>query len=147
MPLCLVFFIVCLPPLLPCAILGATWQLFPRSPWRCLLHAHLPQLPLSALCALLTRLSHINSCSCFGLRRISDAHILLSYKYDKPAMREYASDCTLKSLRNGRFFCTRRNNFFYAYKNIFLREAEVFSSRTIFDFLAKRTILCGMNLR
>ena len=62
-------------------------------------------------------------------------------------MREYASDSTLKLLRNGRFFCTRRNKILYAYKIIFLREAEVFSSRTIFDFLAKRTILCGMNLR
>ena len=136
MPLCLVVFIVCLPPPLPCAILGATWLLFLCRSWRYLPHASFLHFPSSALCALLTRLSHINSCSCFGLRRIWDAHILLSYKYDKSAMREYASNCPLKSPKNGCFFvraekkfCTRTKSISFVKQIFFLREEKLNSSR------------------
>ena len=73
---------------------------------------------------------------------IPEFTIIPLQKYDKPCVHEYIRHCPLNHGRNRHFFCTRRKNFLYAYKIIFCRDANIFSSGEKFDFFVFFDFLC-----
>ena len=87
---------------------------------------------MSAIFALL----YINHTTYFDYIDFTNIHFYHVHKYDKVYVCEYTFICPLKSEAKGLFFSTRTKKFLYAYKKYFLREAEIFSSRTNIVFIA-----------